>query len=73
MTYNRSSAPQNNAFFASGVGVVTGDAGPWTSGSTSSMYTAHPFEDGVSKDRAITRGWALSGGKPMSIQVRARR
>jgi uncharacterized protein (DUF362 family) len=69
MTYNRSSAPQINAFFASGVGVVTGDAGPWTSGSTSTMYTAHPFEDGVSKDRAIARGWALSGGKPMSVQV----
>jgi uncharacterized protein (DUF362 family) len=69
MTYNPSSAPQNNAFFAGGAGVATGDAGPWTSGSTSSMYTAHPFEMGVSKDRAITRGWALAGGKPMSIQV----
>jgi uncharacterized protein (DUF362 family) len=69
MTYNPSSAPQNNAYFANGAGVVTGAAGPWTSGSSQTMYTAHPFEMGVSKDRAITRGWALSGGKPMSIQV----
>ena len=64
MTYNPSSAPSNNAFFAGGAGVVTGAAGPWTSGSSRTMYTAHPFEMGVSKDRALMRGWELKGGKP---------
>jgi uncharacterized protein (DUF362 family) len=69
MTYSAGSAPTNNAFFANGLGVATGAAGAWTSGSTQTMYTAHDFEAGVSKDRAITRGWVLSGGKPTSIQV----
>jgi uncharacterized protein (DUF362 family) len=69
MTYNASSAPSNNAFFAGGAGVVTGAAGPWTSGSSRTMYTAHPFEMGVSKDRALMRGWELGGGKPSSIKV----
>jgi hypothetical protein len=69
MTYTPASAPQNNAFFANGAGVPTGDAGPWASGSTQTMFTAHNFEAGVTKDRAIARGWELSGGKPMSISV----
>lgn len=69
MTYNPSSAPQNNAFFANGAGVPTGAAGPWTSGSMQTMYTAHKFEDGITKDRAITRGWQLTGGTPKTIQV----
>jgi uncharacterized protein (DUF362 family) len=69
MTYSGASAPTNNAFFANGLGVATGAAGPWVSGSTQTMYTAHAFEDGVTKDRAISRGWVLSGGKPTSIQV----
>jgi uncharacterized protein (DUF362 family) len=69
MTYSASSAPQNNAFFANGAGVPTGDAGPWTSGSMQTMYTAHPFEMGVTKDRAISRGWEIAGGKPSSISV----
>jgi hypothetical protein len=69
MTYDPASAPNNNALFASGFGVVTGAAGPWTSGSSQTIYTAHPFEQGIPKDRAIARGWELSGGKPAKIDV----
>jgi uncharacterized protein (DUF362 family) len=69
MTYSAASAPSANSFFANGFGVVTGAAGTWTSGSTQTLYTAHPFEQGITKDRAIARGWELSGGKPASIAV----
>ncbi|MDH5674494.1 MAG: DUF362 domain-containing protein [Myxococcales bacterium] len=69
MLYNAASASLFNTFFAGGAGVSTGEAGPWVSGSTGSGYTPHRFEDGVSQERAITRGWQLNGGKPDSISV----
>jgi uncharacterized protein (DUF362 family) len=69
MTYSPEGAPDNNASFANGLGVPTGAAGPWTSGSTQTMFTSHNFESGITKDRAIARGWELAGGKPSSIAV----
>jgi uncharacterized protein (DUF362 family) len=69
-TYSASSAPTSNSFFANGATVATGAAGPWVdTGSTQTLYTAHPWEQGITKDRAITRGWTLSGGKPAQIAV----
>jgi hypothetical protein len=68
-TYSGSIAPTLNTFFANGTGVGTGAAGPWVSGSSQTVYTAHAWEQGITKDRAIGRGWALSGGKPSSIRV----
>jgi uncharacterized protein (DUF362 family) len=69
-TYSAASAPSTNAFFANGASVVTGAAGPWVdSGSTQTQYTAHAWEQGITKDRAIARGWSLSGGKPAQIRV----
>ena len=69
-TYTASSAPTANSLFAGGFSVATGAAGPWVdSGSTQSLYTAHAWEQGITKDRAIARGWALSGGKPTQIHV----
>jgi hypothetical protein len=69
MTYNGPFAAIFNSAFAGGTGVGMGDAGPWISGSTSSVYAAHAFADGITKDRAIQRGWSLSGGQPESIEV----
>lgn len=69
MTYNTSFAAIANGAFAGGFGVGTGDAGPWVSESTASSYVAHPFADGITKDRAVQRGWSLSGGQPESIAV----
>ncbi len=67
--YNAANAPSSNSLFANGFTVVTGAAGPWTSGSTQTLYTAHPWEQGITKDRAIARGWALSGGMPAKIDI----
>ncbi|MFI5309447.1 MAG: DUF362 domain-containing protein, partial [Polyangiales bacterium] len=72
MTYTAGFAAFANSAFANGAGVVgtaATQAGPWQSGSPASSYTAHPFEQGITKDRAITRGWELTGGKPSSIDV----
>ena len=69
MTYNAAFASFANSSFASGAGVGVGSAGPWISGSTPSSFVAHPFEQGITKDRAIVRGWELSGGKPSSIDI----
>lgn len=69
-TYSASSAPTSNSLFANGATVATGAAGPWVdTGSTQTLFTAHPWEQGITKDRAITRGWSLSGGKPSQIAV----
>jgi len=72
MVYDPATAPLFNTLFAAGTGVGgTGEAaGPWQSGSPSTTYAAHAFETRVSGDRAIARGWALSGGKPAVIDVR---
>lgn len=72
MVYDPGTAPLFNSFFAAGTGVGgTGEAaGPWQSGSPNTSYVAHPFEARVSGDRAVARGWALSGGKPTSLEVR---
>jgi hypothetical protein len=67
--YNASQAPSSNSFFANGFSVVTGKAGPWTSGSTQTLYTPHMWDQGITKDRAIARGWELSGGKPTMIDI----
>ncbi len=69
MTYNSSFASLANTAFAGGFGVGIGDAGQWVSESTASTYVAHPFADGITKDRAVQRGWSLSGGQPESIAV----
>jgi hypothetical protein len=72
MTYTAAFAAFANSAFANGAGVVgtaATQAGPWQSGSPASSYTAHPFEQGITKDRAIARGWELTGGKPSSIDV----
>jgi uncharacterized protein (DUF362 family) len=69
MDYNAAFAPLANRAFAGGVQVATGAAGAWRSQSPSSSYQAHPFEQGITRDRAISRGWALSGGKPEQIQI----
>jgi uncharacterized protein (DUF362 family) len=69
MTYNSGFASLFNTAFAGGTGVGTGDAGPWISESESSAYIAHPFADGITKDRAVQRGWSLSGGQPDSIAI----
>lgn len=69
MTYNSGLAALFNTAFAGGTGVGKGDAGPWISESESSAYTAHPFEEGITKDRAVQRGWSLSGGQPESIAI----
>ncbi len=69
MDYNAGFAPLANRAFAGGIQVATGAAGAWRSQSPSSSYQAHPFEQGVTRDRAITRGWALSGGTPESIRI----
>jgi hypothetical protein len=69
MTYNSGFASLFNTAFAGGTGVGTGDAGPWISESESSVYIAHPFADGITKDRAVQRGWSLSGGQPDSIAI----
>jgi uncharacterized protein (DUF362 family) len=69
MTYDPGTAADGNALFASGLGVPTEGVGPWSYGTTQTRFTAHRFEDGITKDRAIVRGWELSGGKPSSIPV----
>lgn len=69
MTYNASFASIANGAFAGGFQVGTGDAGPWVSESTASSYVAHPFADGITQDRAVQRGWSLSGGQPESIAI----
>jgi len=70
MTYTAAFAPLANSAFSNGTGVVgVQQAGPWTSGAPASSYTSHAFEQGVSKDRAIARGWELTGGKPTSIPL----
>jgi hypothetical protein len=73
MMYSAGSAGLFNTFFAggSGVGGTTMAAGPWKSGSTASAHVAHPFEMGITKDRATSHGWELAGGKPASIDVTA--
>jgi uncharacterized protein (DUF362 family) len=69
MTYDPSTAADGNALFAGGLGVPTQGAGPWSYGTTQTRFTAHDFEAGITKDRAIARGWELSGGKPANISV----
>ncbi|HKU38700.1 MAG TPA: DUF362 domain-containing protein [Polyangiales bacterium] len=69
MDYNAAFAPLANRAFAGGFGVATGAAGAWRSAAPSSSYSAHAFEQGVTKDRAIARGWELSGGKPSRIEI----
>jgi uncharacterized protein (DUF362 family) len=69
MTYNSGFASIANSAFAGGVQVAMGDAGAWISESESSSYVAHPFADGITKDRAVQRGWSLSGGQPESIAI----
>ncbi|HTU57593.1 MAG TPA: DUF362 domain-containing protein [Polyangiales bacterium] len=69
MTYTALLAPTLNGFFAGGAGVGTGDAGAWVSESPSSRFSAHTFETSVDGERAVLRGWELSGGKPDSVQV----
>ena len=49
--------------------MATGGAGAWRSQAPSTSYSAHPFEQGITRDRAIARGWALSGGQPERIEV----
>jgi hypothetical protein len=67
--YNRNGAAGANSIFANGFGVEIGAAGPWVSGSSNSTYTAHPFEDGITRDAATVRGWELAGGQPSTIPV----
>jgi uncharacterized protein (DUF362 family) len=68
--YTAYSAPFLNLGLSNGITVPSGDAGAWVdSGSSFSTLNPHAWESGITKDRAITRGWALSGGKPTSIQV----
>lgn len=69
MTYTALLAPTLNSFFAGGAGVGTGEAGAWLSESPSSRYSAHDFESSVDGERAVLRGWQLSGGRPDSVQV----
>lgn len=69
MVYSGALAPTLNGLFASGAGVGTGDAGGWVSESPSSRFAAHAFEDSVDGERAVQRGWELSGGRPDSVQV----
>jgi len=69
MTYTALLAPTLNGFFAGGAGVGTGEAGAWVSGSPSSRFSPHDFESSVQGERAVLRGWELSGGKPDSVQV----
>jgi uncharacterized protein (DUF362 family) len=69
MAYDPGTAADGNALFAGGLGVPTDGVGPWSYGTTQTRFTAHDFEAGITKDRAIVRGWELSGGKPSSISV----
>jgi uncharacterized protein (DUF362 family) len=69
MTYSGLLAPTLNSFFAGGAGVGTGDAGGWVSESPSSRFTSHDFDSSVDGERAVARGWQLSGGKPESVRV----
>lgn len=69
MVYNPRTAAVLNRFFADGAAVATGDAGPWVSEAPQTLYTAHAWEQNVSADRAIMRGWTLRGDKPARIEV----
>jgi uncharacterized protein (DUF362 family) len=69
MTYTPFLAPTLNSFFAQGTGVGTGAAGAWLSESPSSRFTSHDFIASVAGERAVARGWELSGGKPDSVRV----
>jgi hypothetical protein len=69
MTYTGLLAPTLNSFFAQGTGVGTGDAGAWTSEAPSSLFSSHGFDASVDGERAVARGWALSGGRPESVKV----
>ena len=74
MMYSAGTAGFTNTFFAGGTGVggTTMAAGPWKdAGSVASAHVAHPFEMGITKDRATSHGWELTGGKPASIDVTA--
>ncbi|MET0385631.1 MAG: DUF362 domain-containing protein [Polyangiales bacterium] len=70
MAYTGPLAATFNSLFAGGTGVATGEAGAWISESPSSRYTNHGFETKVSNERAVARGWQLSGETPDSIFVR---
>jgi hypothetical protein len=69
MVHNAGLAPLANSAFAGGAAVGTGAADAWISGSQSSSYAAHPFEQGITHDAATSRGWELTGGKPTSIRI----
>jgi hypothetical protein len=69
MIYEPFLAPTLNSFFAGGAGVGTGEAGAWVSEAPASRFSAHGFERAVDGERAVVRGWELSGGRPDRIQV----
>ncbi|MDD9938109.1 MAG: DUF362 domain-containing protein [Myxococcales bacterium] len=71
MAYNPGFASIANGFFAGGTGVggTSGPAGTWTSAAPNSSYQVHNFAESVDGERAVVRGWELSGGKPSSIEV----
>jgi len=69
LPYNPAYAAVINSAFAGGLQVATGEAGPWTSDSPHTEYVPHDWQQGISSDRALAHGFALSGGKPAQIQV----
>lgn len=42
---------------------------PWGRMSGYTSYTPHPFEIGVAGDRALRRGYGLTGGVPSRVRV----
>jgi hypothetical protein len=69
MVYDPAYAAIFNSAFAGGIQVATGAAGPWTSESPHTEYVPHDWQQGISRDRALAHGFALSGGKPAKVQV----
>jgi uncharacterized protein (DUF362 family) len=68
--YSQMSASTLNTALSYGVTVPTDAAGRWDdSGSSWTSLVPHAWERGITKDRALARGWSLSGGMPESIQV----
>jgi uncharacterized protein (DUF362 family) len=70
MDYLSTMASGLNGAFAGGALVGTGAAGAWVSGSPPSPLMVHAFEQGVTLDMAVSRGWELSGGAPASIGIK---
>ncbi len=72
MVYSADFAATANSYFAEGYSVGGTDpsqAGLWQSGSPTTRYSPHPFENGITQDRSTVRGWELSGGQPGRIAV----